>query len=572
MKQLTKHINIKATPQTQPLPGRSADIARTYHGSYSFKADIWTRLHRFLTIGSFGGTYYADEKTVTIDNLEALEACVSEDGLKVVKMAAEISQSGRAPRNDQAIFVLAYALKKGDLATRREAAAAVSKVNRIGTHIFGFAEAVDAFGGWGRLTSSAIADFYNSMPVERLAYQMVKYQQRDGVSHADLLRRAHVRRNMPDKVADRELREALYGWVCPERPVSDRIRNLRSFPKAGWPWAVENAEAMVRNRLPIVEGFLKIRQAKTAQEAAHLIRAFNLPRECVPTQFLNDKQVWAALLEKMPMTAMIRNLGKMTNVGLLEPVSEAAASIARQLADTERLRKSRIHPLQLFFALRTYAQGHGEKGRLHWSPVPQVIDALDSAFYAAFGNIKPSGKRILLAIDSSGSMDKPASNSIMTCREVAAAMALVTANSESQYYIIGYHQRVMDSLPISPKQRLDDVVHTLRRHSEPERTDCSAPFKWAEQRQIAFDAICLYSDNETWYGNIWPSQAVVKYRDTSGLNTRMVTCDIISNKTQIGDPQDALALHVAGFDSFAPALISNFIADNTSDFDDDSED
>jgi 60 kDa SS-A/Ro ribonucleoprotein len=54
-----------------------------------------------------------------------------------------------------------------------------------------------------------------------------------------------------------------------------------------------------------------------------LINAFDLPREAIPTQWLNEVVVWEALLERMPMTAMIRNLGKMTSLGLLAPFSDA---------------------------------------------------------------------------------------------------------------------------------------------------------------------------------------------------------------------------------------------------------
>lgn len=40
-------------------------------------------------------------------------------------------------------------------------------------------------------------------------------------------------------------------------------------------------------------------------------------REHVPTDLLDSQEVWAALLDDMPMTAMIRNLGKMASIGLL---------------------------------------------------------------------------------------------------------------------------------------------------------------------------------------------------------------------------------------------------------------
>jgi hypothetical protein len=44
-----------------------------------------------------------------------------------------------------------------------------------------------------------------------------------------------------------------------------------------------------------------------------LITDFDLPREAIPTQWLNEVAVWDALLQRMPMTAMVRNLGKMTS-------------------------------------------------------------------------------------------------------------------------------------------------------------------------------------------------------------------------------------------------------------------
>ena len=48
-----------------------------------------------------------------------------------------------------------------------------------------------------------------------------------------------------------------------------------------------------------------------------------LAREAVPTGLLNDPAIWDALLVDMPMTAMLRNLGKMSAVGLLMPAADA---------------------------------------------------------------------------------------------------------------------------------------------------------------------------------------------------------------------------------------------------------
>ena len=54
------------------------------------------------------------------------------------------------------------------------------------------------------------------------------------------------------------------------------------------------------------------------------------------------------------------------------------------LADDERLKRARIHPFNVLLALKQYQAGHGEKGKLNWSPNRQIITALDKAFYKTF--------------------------------------------------------------------------------------------------------------------------------------------------------------------------------------------
>ena len=128
------------------------------------------------------------------------------------------------------------------------------------------------------------------------------------------------------------------------------------------------------------------------------------------------------------MTAMIRNLGKMTSLGLLAPFSDAKRLIVRKLRDETALKRARIHPLAVLVAQKIYAQGHGDKGALKWSPVSAVVDALDEAFYATFQNVEPCGKPVLLALDVSGSMAASMiAGSCISAREGSAAMALITA-------------------------------------------------------------------------------------------------------------------------------------------------
>jgi 60 kDa SS-A/Ro ribonucleoprotein len=112
-----RHFSTRATPQCEPIPV-SAQVPNSA-GGYAYPVDDWTRLDRFLILGSEGGSYYAGERELTRENAEAVLRCIKEDGLTAVARIREISHSGRAPRNDPAVFALAMAAKLGDEPTRR---------------------------------------------------------------------------------------------------------------------------------------------------------------------------------------------------------------------------------------------------------------------------------------------------------------------------------------------------------------------------------------------------------------------------------------------------------------------
>ena len=295
-----------AMPQSQPIPG-STQVPNSA-GGYAWAVDDWMRLGRFLVLGSEGGSYYATERALTAENANAVLRCIDADGLRVVKIIVEISESGRAPKHDPALFCLALAAAKGDEATRRAALAALPRVARTGTHLMHFAAFINGQRGWGRGLRHAVGAWYNSKPGRDVAYQALKYQQRDGWSHRDLLRLSHP------------------------QPASESHRTIYHWITQGWPGVGDEPHPD-----PAVQQIWALERAKRAAsgaEIAQLIRDYHLPREAVPTHFLNEVAVWEALLEEMPMTALIRNLATLTRIGLIAPLSEAHA--ARHSANHRR--------------------------------------------------------------------------------------------------------------------------------------------------------------------------------------------------------------------------------------------
>jgi len=219
-----------------------------------------------------------------------------------------------------------------------------------------------------------------------------------------------------------------------------------------------------------------------------------------------------------------------------------------------------VHPMAILAALKTYEQGHGERGPNVWTPVQQVVDALDAAFYLAFDNVEATGKRWLLGVDVSGSMSTGTVSGVagMSPRVAASAMTLVTAATEPRHVIMAFQDRFVP-LGISPRERLDDVVR--KTDGLPfGRTDCAQPMLYATERKLKVDVFVVYTDSETWFGQVHPVQALQQYRQKMGIPAKLIVQAFVANRFSIADPNDAGMLDVIGFDTAVPALIRDFAA------------
>ncbi len=259
----------------------------------------------------------------------------------------------------------------------------------------------------------------------------------------------------------------------------------------------------------------------------------------------------------MPIHALLRNLGKMANVGLLNPFSDAEGYIIKRVGDYDALKKARVHPIATLMAQSVFASGHGVKGDLTWTPSQVLVDALQDAFHGSFSTVTPSGKRTMLALDVSGSMDVgQVAGSFLTPREASVAMALVTAKVEPSYLITAFTTQMV-KVDFSKDARIYETACAMRR-LEFGGTDCALPMLYAEANRIPIDTFIVYTDSETWHGQIHPTQALRKYRAGSGIDSRLVVVGMVSNGFSIADPNDGGMLDVVGFDTNAPAVISDF--------------
>jgi 60 kDa SS-A/Ro ribonucleoprotein len=280
---------------------------------------------------------------------------------------------------------------------------------------------------------------------------------------------------------------------------------------------------------------------------------------------LNDPNVWEALLygedrRGMPLGALVRNLGNLSKCGLLTAGSEAARYVIEQLGDPRRIAASRLHPMAFFVAGRTYAAGRGVRGSGMWAPVGAVVDALERAFEAALGNVQPAGRRVLVAVDASGSMSSPVLGyPNVSARDASLALAHVIARTEPSARLIGFTDGTNTAeFAVAADERLRDFAQRFNERVEPRGTDCAEPFAWAGRQSASFDAVVTLTDSETWAGSSHPHEAFRAYRERFGRGCRAIVAATTATRLTVL-PDEPNVLQVAGFDAALPQLLASFL-------------
>ena len=160
-----------------------------------------SQLHKFLSYGSESSCYKSGcgNQEVSLDNAQCiLRLTENGHGEEVVKEICAFSQDGFSVRQDPLIFGLAVCAKLSkDLKTKRAALKAVLAVCPTATQLFRFVEYTEKISGkttgWGRGQRKAVSEWYNRKASGPLAVAVTKYIQRNGWSHLDLIRLAHIK-------------------------------------------------------------------------------------------------------------------------------------------------------------------------------------------------------------------------------------------------------------------------------------------------------------------------------------------------------------------------------------------
>lgn len=507
---------------SSPIPGKP--MVANNCGAYVFKLNPWDSLKRFLILGSSNGSYYATAKEMTAENAKVVIDLLAVDGVRVVQEIVEIANSNRAPKKSPCLFALSLVLVYGTPEAKKEAYKVIPTLCGYSTFLFEF---VDYVQKWGHGLRNSVARFYTEKDADKIAYQVVKYRQRNGWTHRDVLRLSHPR-------------------------TRDAAKN--SILK----WVVGKSEPLEKLH-PLIEAYESLKTEKDTDRVCRVITANKMTWEMIPTEHLTTREVWEALLPNTPLMALVRNLGRLTSLGIIAPFSKWTGQIVSRLLDEEEVKRSKVHPLFLYNAAKIYMEGHGEKGSLSWLPSPAIISALMTAFYASFGNIEKSDKNVLLALDVSGSMASDSCGGMrITPREASAIMAMVVARSCQSHEFWGFSGGFIP-LRIHAGMDMSQVIKTIS-NLPFDRTDCSIPFNHAIKRNVKnIDAFAVFTDNETNSGE-HPTAALNAYRNfANNPKVKLAVWGMTATEFTINDPEDVHGMDLVGFDTASPAIFTEFI-------------
>jgi Mg-chelatase subunit ChlD len=253
--------------------------------------------------------------------------------------------------------------------------------------------------------------------------------------------------------------------------------------------------------------------------ACALILKYKLAREHVPTHMMDSRDVWMALLQNMGATAVLRNLNKLTSLGLLSEGSPGLALVLKKLRDLPGLQQARVGPLDILVAADVYSQGAGDLGKLTWTPQPLVVSALDDCFSAytlhLAQNAVQSKYKVLLGIDLRASMLVKVGST--TGRKAAAATALVWKRLNPHWRFVAFGENGCIPIEIDSGTSLVECL-SLFDSMTPGPADIGSLLSDAADKLEVYDAIVAFTSQ----GSFRSSEPL---EDQMSLYRQIVKCN-----------------------------------------------
>ncbi|HVX61351.1 MAG TPA: TROVE domain-containing protein, partial [Pirellulales bacterium] len=269
-------------------------------------------------------------------------------------------------------------------------------------------------------------------------------------------------------------RRSLFGWLT-DKPVEK--------------WAPAS-EADLPDEVARLAAY---RQAETPERQAEIAARLNVRWDLL-ADAARGPLVWKAIARQMGPQALRMNLNTLARHGVFAD-GEMAEYVASRIADGDEIRRSRQFPYQY---LAAYLNAGDD--------VPQKIKAaLHQAAEIACGNVPELPGPVVIGLDTSGSMQSPATGhrgrgatTKMRCVDVAALFAAAILRRNPESVIVPFDTRAYQA-KLDPQDTILSLAERLAKYGGG-GTDCSLPLREANTKycERKFAGVVLVSDTESW--------------------------------------------------------------------------
>ncbi|XP_061178991.1 RNA-binding protein RO60-like [Saccostrea echinata] len=512
------------------------------------------KLKQFLILGGPNSVYHphsVSHSSTKIDLSFIHRLIAGGRGKDVVRVIKQYSLEGRAAKQNAILRALAVCSTSSDLVTKREANRIIPDVCRIFDHLIKFIKfsQEDAVGKkWGRARRKAISNLYNNYPggPMKLAYHVTKYRKRGNMSHKDVIRLAHV------KPFNQEVQYIL-GYI---------IRGLN-----GANLNIHHPSPELESVKNYIQGVEEARRCRTRGDEAHLIHLIETHQLChehVRKEFLNKPEIWHALLQHMPIHAVIRNLNSLASNEVFNLYDGDVNIVAQKLNDLGLLNEARVHPFEILTAYFQHKSGERTARGNVFTPSETILCALEEAFYKS---LKPRtdifearSVRMAFGIDLTISPSDCVVSAKITSRQAVTGILLELIRYVNTYHVLPFGASdICSPLPISPDDRLQNVENSLFVGGV-ESSNLTKPIDFAIRNQLEVNVFVLFtSKTYTEQEHYQLKDAMDRYRSQpwAGREPRLVVVDVVGNQSPISSYEEDF-LRIEGADSQVVNVIKQF--------------
>jgi hypothetical protein len=456
-----------------------------------------------------------------------LDRCLGEDGVRVVRLAANLLVSGRPHRPEPALFAIARALAIGDTATRHEALELLPIAARSGAQLFQLVDYMAPPSGWSSALRAAVGRWYSHGTAVELVNAVLR-SPRDGAwSHRAILGFADVHPVTKGQAA-------VFNWLTHRTLVGPMVDDPA---------------------LELLSAYELLQTTDSEAMVAALLRRWPHLREDVPVGWLNSPIVWREILPTLSSDALVRWLPRLANTPLLHQEGRVRADLLQrlQLGGLSQAPLAPVIALKALGAVRDACQRSGQ-------PRSEALEsALLDLFHARVRATRRTGATLVVAIDPAASTapdglpDLPG----LAPRTALAALTLMAASAAERVHVLAFG-KTLTPIALAPDERLDTLIAKLEAVPAG-RVDGAAPVDWAVQQAVDADAFLVLSGTRPLAAA--PEASFGRYRAMAGRRASWLGVSTGPHRLCQTPPTDLNMMEAHGLDAGLPALILELIGE-----------